>query len=197
MTTTSQQPAAGEPNPAEQPGGGPEGGARPGSGRQGGRGGRGGVAVTAAVVVALLVIAALAWLFLAGPLSSSARAERDVEQTLESMSSAESFAEFNGHMCAENRVPQELVDTITASSEATGSDLDSMFRESIAGSFPQDLEVLGVEISDNGAEATATVESESDGTGPEQIHMRDEDGAWKMCQPGVGMGAVPQDQQPG
>ncbi|MBB1019204.1 hypothetical protein G6023_13100, partial [Dietzia sp. DQ11-71] len=114
-----------------------------------------------------------------------------------SMSSAESFAEFNGHMCAENRVPQELVDTITASSEATGSDLDSMFRESIAGSFPQDLEVLGVEISDNGAEATATVESASDGTGPEQIHMRDEDGAWKMCQPGVGMGAVPQDQQPG
>ncbi|WP_241261067.1 hypothetical protein, partial [Dietzia sp. KRD202] len=170
---------------------------RPGSGRQGGRGGRGDVAVAAAVVVALLVIAALAWLFLAGPLSSSARAERDVEQTLESMSSAESFAEFNGHMCAENRVPQELVDTITASSEATGSDLDSMFRESIAGSFPQDLEVLGVEISDNGAEATATVESESDGTGPEQIHMRDEDGAWKMCQPGVGMGAVPQDQQPG
>lgn len=197
MTTTSQQPAAGEPNPAGQPGGGPEGGARPGSDRLGGRGGRGGVAVAAAVVVALLVIAALAWLFLAGPLSSSARAERDVEQTLESMSSAESFAEFNGHMCAENRVPQELVDTITASSEATGSDLDSMFRESIAGSFPQDLEVLGVEISDNGAEATATVESESDGTGPEQIHMRDEDGAWKMCQPGVGMGAVPQDQQPG
>ncbi|MGN7227816.1 Rv0361 family membrane protein [Dietzia maris] len=197
MTTTSQQPAAGEPNPAGQPGGGPEGGARPDSGRQGGRGWRGGVAVAAAVVVALLVIAALAWLFLAGPLSSSARAERDVEQTLESMSSAESFAEFNGHMCAENRVPQELVDTITASSEATGSDLDSMFRESIAGSFPQDLEVLGVEISDNGAEATATVESESDGTGPEQIHMRDEDGAWKMCQPGVGMGAVPQDQQPG
>lgn len=197
MTTTSQQPAAGDPNPAGQPGGGPEGGARPGGGRLGGRGGRGGVAVTAAVVVALLVIAALVWLFLAGPLSSSARAEREVEQTLESMSSAESFAEFNGHMCAENRVPQELVDTITASSEATGSDLDSMFRESIAGSFPQDLEVLGVEISDNGAEATATVESESDGTGPEQIHMRDEDGAWKMCQPGVGMGAVPQDQQPG
>ncbi|MVZ90175.1 hypothetical protein GQF49_06740 [Microbacter sp. ANSKLAB05] len=155
------------------------------------------MAFAAAVVVALLVIAALAWLFLAGPLSSSARAERDVEQTLESMSSAESFAEFNGHMCAENRVPQELVDTITASSEETGSDLDSMFRESIAGSFPQDLEVLGVEISDNGAEATATVESASDGTGPEQIHMRDEDGAWKMCQPGVGMGAVPQDQQPG
>ena len=26
MTTTSQQPAAGEPNPAGQPGGGPEGG---------------------------------------------------------------------------------------------------------------------------------------------------------------------------
>ncbi|MFS4488408.1 hypothetical protein [Dietzia kunjamensis] len=197
MTTTSQQPAAGDPNPAGQPGGGPEGGARPDSGRQGGRGWRSGVAVAAAVVVTLLVIAALAWLFLAGPLSSSARAERDVEQTLESMSSAESFAEFNGHMCAENRVPQELVDTITASSEATGSDLDSMFRESIAGSFPQDLEVLGVEISDNGAEATATVESASDGTGPEQIHMRDEDGAWKMCQPGVGMGAVPQDQQPG
>lgn len=197
MTTTSQQPPAGEPNPAGHSAGDPDGGARPGSGRLGGRGGRGRGAVAAAVVVALLVIAALAWLFLAGPLSSSARAEREVEQTLESMSSAGSFAEFNGHMCAENRVPQELVDTITASSEATGSDLDSMFRESIAGSFPQDLEVLGVEISGDGTEATATVESESDGSGPEQIHMRDEDGAWKMCQPGVGMGAVPQDQQPG
>ena len=52
MTTTSQQPAAGDPNPAGQPGGGPEGGARPDSGRQGGRGWRGGVAVAAAVVVA-------------------------------------------------------------------------------------------------------------------------------------------------
>lgn len=197
MTTTSQQPPAGDPNPGGQSGPGPAGGARPGGGASRGRGRRRGVLVAAALGVALVAIAAVAWFFLAGPLSSSARAEREVEQTLESMSSAESFAEFNGHMCAENRVPQELVDTITASSEATGSDLDSMFRESIAGSFPQDLEVLGVEISDNGAEATATVESESDGTGPEQIHMRDEDGAWKMCQPGVGMGAVPQDQQPG
>ncbi|KAA0919956.1 hypothetical protein FQ137_05300 [Dietzia sp. ANT_WB102] len=153
--------------------------------------------LTAAVVVVLLVIAAIAWIFLAGPLSSSARAERHVEQTLKQMSSAESFAEFNGHMCAENRVPQELVDTITSSSEATGADVDSMFRESIAGSFPQDLRVLRVEISDDGSEATATLESGSDGSGPEQVRMRNEDGAWKMCQPGVGMGSVPQDQQPG
>lgn len=197
MTTTSQQPPAGEPNPGSQSGGGPEGGARPGSDRGRGRGGRGGVAVAAVAVVAVIVVAAIAWFFLAGPLSSSARAEREVEQTLESMSSAESFAEFNSHMCAENRVPQELVDSITASSEATGSDLDAMFRESIAGSFPKDLEVLEVEISGDGAEATATVESESGGSGPEQLYLRDEDNSWKMCQPGVGMGAVPQDQQPG
>lgn len=209
MTTTSQQPPAGEPDPGSQPGGGPEGGARPGSGRRRGDGGpggsgrrgssgsRGGAAVVAAVVAVVLVVAAIGWAFLAGPLSSSARAEREVEQTLEQMSSAGSFAEFNEYICAENRVPQELVDTITSSSEATGTDLDSMFRESIAGSFPQDLEVLGVEISDDGSEATATVESESDGTGPEQVQMSDEDGAWKLCQPGVGMGSVPQDQQPG
>lgn len=187
MTTTSQQPPAGNPGP----------GAHPGGGSRGGASGRRGPLVAAAAVVALLVVVALAWLFLAGPFSSAGRAEREVEQTLERMSSAESFAEFNGHMCAENRVPQELVDTITSSSEATGSDLDSMFRESIAGSFPQDLRVLDVEISGDGAEATATVESESDGSGPEQVRLRDEDGAWKMCQPGVGMGSVPQDQQPG
>lgn len=202
MTTTSQQPPAGEPDPGSQPGGGPEGGARPGSGRRGGRDGKGGVLSAAGFVVfvviaAVAAIAVIAWVFLAGPLSSSAQAEREVEQTLEQMSSSGSFAEFNGHMCAENRVPQELVDTITSSSEATGSDLDSMFRESIAGSFPQDLEVLGVEISGDGSEATATVESESDESGPEQVRMRDEDGAWKLCQPGVGMGSVPQDQQPG
>ena len=196
MTTTSQQPPAGDPGPGVQPGGGPEGGARPSGGGRGGRPGRGGV-LAAVAVVAMVVVAAVAWVFLAGPLSSSGRAERAVAETLEQMSSAESFDEFNSHMCAENRVPQELVDTITASSEATGPDLDSMFRESIAGSFPQDLEVTGVEIADGGAEAMATVESESDGSGPEQVRMRDEDGAWKLCQPGVGMGSVPEGQQPG
>lgn len=196
MTTTSQQPPAGDPGPTSRQGGGPEGGARPSGVERGGRPARGGV-LAAVAVVALVLVAGVAWAFLAGPLSSSARAERAVAETLERMSSAESFGDFNGHMCAENRVPQDLVDTIAASSEATGPDLDSMFRESIAGSFPQDLEVLGVEISADGSEATATVESESDGAGPEQVRMRDEDGAWKLCQPGVGMGSVPEGQQPG
>lgn len=201
MTTTSQQPPAGEPDPGGRTGGGPvdgsptggrsTGGARPGDGRRGGLR----VALVAAAVVIAVVIAALVWFFAAGPMSSSGRAERAVEQTLRDMTSSESFSEFNSHLCAENRVPQELVDSITASGEQTGTDLDAMLRESIAGSFPQDLKVTGVEV--EGDVATATVESESDGSGPEQVRMLDEDGAWKVCEPGVGMGAVPQTDQPG
>lgn len=198
--TTRQQPPEREPDPGNPTGSGPEsgsggsgstGGARSGSGRRGGLR----TGIVAAGVVVVVVIAAVAWLFLAGPLSSSARAERAVEQTLRDMTGAGSFAEFNSFLCAENRVPRDLVDSITASGGQTGTDLDAMFRESIAGSFPQDLKVTGVEI--DGQVGTATVESETDASGPEQVRMLDEDGAWKVCEPGVGMGAVPQTDQPG
>lgn len=203
MTTTSQQPSPGEPNPGGQSGGNPAGGGRPGSGHRRGRGGRSGRTgvLVAVVVVVVVVLAAVAWLFAAGPLSSSGRAEREVEQTLQEMTGSESFSEFNNHLCAENRVPQDLVDSITASGEQTGTDLDAMMRESIAGSFPSDLRVTGVEI--DGENATATVESEAEsedagpGSGTEQVQMRHEDGAWTVCQPGVGMGAVPESEQPG
>ena len=197
MTTTSQQPPAGEPGPEGRSGGrGPADGSRPGGGRPGRSGGRGRGSVGVVVVVVVVLVAALGWLFLAGPLSSSGRAEREVEQTLKDMSAAESFADFNSHLCAENRVPQELVDQITASGEQMGTDMDSMLRESIAGSFPDDLRVTGVEVSGDGTEATATVES-GDDSNTEQVRMRDEDGQWKLCEPGVGMGSVPQEGQPG
>lgn len=193
MTTTSQQPPAGDPEPGGQSGSGPESGARQGGVRRGGPGG----ALVAVGVVGVVLIAAVAWLFLAGPMSSSARAERDVEQTIRDMTAAETFSEFNSFICAENRVPQDLVDNITASGEQTGTDLDAMLRESIAGAIPEDLRVTGVEVGDDGVEATATFESDSEGTGEEQVRMRDEDGSWKLCEPGVGMGAVPQGEQPG
>lgn len=193
MTTTSQQPPAGDPERGDHSGSGPVGGARPGGGR---RGGLGGVLVTVGVV-AVVLIAAVVWFFVAGPMSSSARAERDVEQAIRDMTSAETFSEFNSYLCAENRVPQDLVNNITASGEQTGTDLDAMLRESIAGSLPDDLRVTGVEVDDDGVGATANVESDSEGTGEEQVRMRDEDGSWKLCEPGVGMGAVPQTEQPG
>lgn len=193
MTTTNQQPPADGPEPGDPSGSGPEGGARQGGARRGGLG----VALVAVGVVGVVLIAAVAWLFLAGPMSSSARAERDVEQTIRDMTAAATFSEFNSFICAENRVPQDLVDNITASGEQTGTDLDAMLRESIAGTIPEDLRVTGVEVGDDGVEATATVESDSEGTGEEQVRMRDEDGQWKLCEPGVGMGAVPQGEQPG
>lgn len=203
MTTTSQQPPADEPGPGRRSGsgaagdgrtrGGRGGGARSGNGRRGALSG----AFLAVAVVVVVAVAAMVWFFLAGPGSSSARAEREVEQTLQDMSAAESFADFNSFMCAESRVPQDLVDTITASGDQTGTDVDSMFRESLAGSFPEDLRVTSVEIREGGADAVATVESESTDEEPEQVRMRDEDGDWKLCQPGVGMGAVPEDGQPG
>ena len=195
MTTTSQQPPAGDPSRGS-------GAGDPGAEDRGeaARPARRGSLVRAGVVLAVVVlVAVLGWLFTMGPMSSAGRVEREVAQTLDDMSAAESFAEFNSHMCAENRVPQELVDQITASGEQTGTDLDSMLRESIAGSFPADLQVTGVEVDGNGTEASATVESggEDGETTNEQIQMRNEDGAWKLCEPGVGMGAVPQEGQPG
>src|SRR5699024_11786334 len=176
MTTTSQQSPAGEPGPEGRSGGrGPADGSRPAGGRPDRSAGRGGGAVGVVVVVVVVVIVAgLGWLFLAGPASSSGRAERAVEQTLRDMSSAESFAEFNSHLCAENRVPQDLVDTITASGEQMGTDMDAMFRESITGSLPENMEVTGVEI--NSADATATVESGDEDAPAEEVVMREEDG---------------------
>ena len=87
-------------------------------------------------------------------------------------------------------MPQDLVDTITASGEQTGTDLDAMFRESITGSLPENMEVTGVEI--NSPDATATVESGDEDAPAEEVVMREEDGAWKVCEQGVGMGTVPE-----
>lgn len=175
MTTTSQQPPAPEPS----------------EGRR--RDAVGGGRRVALIVLAVVVVAAIAvvgWVFTAGPMSESASQSRDVESALEDMSASSSFAEFNSHLCAEQRVPQDLVDTITASGEQTGTDLDAMFRESITGSLPENMEVTGVEI--NGADATATVESGDEDAPAEEVVMREEDGAWKVCDQGVGMGTVPE-----
>ncbi|MFB9259205.1 Rv0361 family membrane protein [Dietzia aerolata] len=192
-TTTPHSPGS---DPSQGPG---SGGRREGDNRASGRPARGGSKVWIAVaVVAVVVIAALGWLFTAGPLSSSSQTERDIEQTLTDMSTAESFEAFNEYMCAENRVPQDLVETITNSGEQTGTDLDVMFRESIAGTLPENLEVTGVELGGDGSEATATVESGNDDEqAVDEVFLRKEDGDWKVCQTGVGMGSVPQEGQPG
>lgn len=192
MTTTNQQPPAEDPSQGPGPRDSGRTGRRSGAG--GGSARRGSLILVVVAAVVVLVAAALGWLLTAGPLSESAAQEREIEQTLQGMSDAGSFADFNSYMCAENRVPQDLVDTITASGEQTGSDLDSMFRESIAGSFPEDLRVTGVELS--GDDATATIESGADGQETEEVRMRQEDDGWKVCQSGVGMGSVP-DSTPG
>lgn len=144
------------------------------------------VAVAAVVV---LVAALLGWLLTAGPLSESAAQEREIEQTLEQLGESDSFAEFNSFLCAEQRVPQELVDTITVSGEQTGTDLDAMFRESIAGSLPESIRVTEVELS--GDDATATIESGAEGQETEEVRMRHENDEWTVCQSGLGMGSVP------
>lgn len=183
MTTTTRQQPAPEPGPGNRAGRGP-------------RGASAGV-VAGVVVVVVLIVVALGWLFLAGPLSSSSKDEHQVEQALKDMSSADTFSEFNSYLCAENRVPQDLVDTIMGSGQQTGTDVDTMLRESIAGSFPDDMKVTGVELGGDGTEATATVESGAgDQEASEEVRMRQEDGSWKVCEPGVGMGSVPQEGQP-
>jgi|GEM_PF-5013477 len=144
----------------------------------------------AAAVLALVLVAALAWLFLAGPMSSGARDERDVADALEHLSDAQSFAEFNDRLCEQYRAPKELVDGIASTGAQTGTDVDTMFRESVLSKFPKDLEVTDVTV--DGDEATATARSSADGQErTEEVLMRREDDRWTVCQPGVGMGAVP------
>lgn len=181
MTTTSQQPPAGD---------------AAGGGATRTRRGRT-LGAVAALVVAVVAVAALVWLFAAGPLSASARTQREVERVLHDLGASESLAEFNGHLCAEQRMPQEMLDQIAGSGAQTGVDLDSMFREQILGSFPDELTVTSVEV--DGDDAVATVESSGgEGTpGPEELRLRREDGAWTVCEPGVGMGAMPSGRQPG
>lgn len=186
MTTTSQQQPEGDPSNSP----GTHGPGRPGGGADGSKGARRtSLWLVLAAAVVVLVVAAAGWLFTAGPMSQSAQNEREIESTLEDMGSATSFAEFNDYLCAEQRVPQDLVDTISSSGEQTGTDLDAMFRESIGGSLPDDLQVTGVELEEG--DATATVEAGAEDAEAEQVRMRDEDGAWKVCDPGVGMGSVP------
>lgn len=190
MTTTSEQPPEEDPSEGPDPHapGRPEAGTDGGAeGPQGGRRTR--LVLVAVVAVLVLVLAVLAWLLTAGPLSESAKQEREVGSALEDMGAAESFAEFNQFLCAEQRVPQDLVDTITTSGQQTGTDLDAMFRESIAGSLPEDLEVTKVDV--EGDSALATVESGTEDSQPEEVRMRHEDGDWKVCESEVGMGSVP------
>lgn len=185
MTTTSHQPDTGGHTEAGGPAGRREDRSRL-------------LVVAMVAVVAVLVVAAVAWAFLAGPLSSSARTEREIEQVLRDMGSSESLADFNSRLCEEQRMPQEMLDAIAGSGASTGVDLDAMFRERIIGSFPEELSVTGVEV--DGDDAVATVESAgegSEGAGPEELRLRHENGAWTVCETGVGMGALPTGQQPG
>ena len=172
MTTTSPQRPTGEPTPAR-------------------RGRRRLPVLIAAVVVAAVAVLALAWAFVAGPLSTSARTEREVEQVVRDLGASETLAEFNSHLCGEMRMPQEMLDAVANSGSQTGVDLDAMFREQLLGSFPDDLDVTAVDV--EGDDATATVESSTGGdesSGPETLRMRREDGTWLVCEPSVGMGAV-------
>lgn len=177
MTTTSQQPPTGD---------------RP-SGR---RGGRSPVPLILGGIVALIAVATLVWLFVAGPMSSAARTEREVEEVVRGIGASESLAEFNDHLCEEQRMPQTMIDSLADSGAQTGVDLDAMFREQVMGKFPENIEVTGVEV--DGENAVATLESSGENAieGPEELRLREEGGSWKVCEPGVGMGAVPE-QQPG
>ena len=142
------------------------------------------LAVGALVLVAAVVIA---WAFLAGPLSAQARAEKEISEAVTGLRQADTLESFNSRLCSEYRAPEELIRNISAAGESTGSDIDRLFRESMLSKFPEDLEVTSVEL--DGDEATADTVSGSGSS--EQVHMRREEGQWKVCQPGVGMGSVP------
>ena len=147
----------------------------------------GGVAALVVLGVVLVV------LFTVGPFSSANRDEDAASDAVKGLGESSSFADFNDRLCSEFRMPQSMVDTISRSGAQTGTDIDTMFRDQAMSQFPKDLDVTGVEI--DGDTAVVSTHSSTDGQDKdEQVHMRREDGDWKVCEPGVGMGSVPQGQ---
>lgn len=139
-----------------------------------------------AATVVVVLVAVVVWLFSAGPLSAKGSDERAAANTVLNLQDVSTFEEFNTLLCADQRIPQNLVDAIEESYAASGSDKNEVFRELMSEQAPDGLKVEDVEV--EGDNATVTTSSEgSDDT--ENVDLVREDGSWRVCMPGVGMSA--------
>ena len=201
-------PGAQGPTPDPVPGFGPGGQSAPRGGRASGPGGSGGpksggarsgglntklvIAVAAAIAVILLVAALIFFVFTGR--SPEARAQKDIESTLQNLSEVSSVEEFSAQICEEYRPDTDVMNSLSEISGQSGVDFDAQFTEQIRSAFPASLDVESVDLDGENATAHVTSSDDEGASTDEDVQMRSEDGYWLVCDPAVGTGGLPAGQ---
>lgn len=152
------------------------------------------VGIAIAVVLAVILVVAALVAFVFTDRSPEAKAQKDIESTLQNLSEVSSVEEFSAQICEEFRPDADVMNSLADISSQSGVDFDAQFTEQIRGSFPSSLEVQSVDL--DGSDATAHVASEDDegASMDEEVKMREEGGSWLVCDPAVGTGGLPAGQ---
>lgn len=201
-------PGAQDPTPDPVPGFGPRGESAPRGGRPGGSGGSGGpkssgaksgglntklvIAIAAAIAVILLVAALIFFVFT--DRSPEARAQKDIESTLQNLSEVSSVEEFSAQICEEYRPDTEVMNSLSEISGQSGVDFDAQFTEQIRSAFPASLDVESIDLDGENATAHVTSSDDEGASTDEDVQLRSEDGSWLVCDPAVGTGGLPAGQ---
>lgn len=183
--------------------GGPGNGGTGGTGH-GGNGGRGGslfgglpskkVGIIIAAVLAVILIVAALIFFVFSDRSPEARAQKDIESTLQNLSEVTSVEEFSEQICEEYRPDADVMNSLSEISSQSGVDFDAQFTEQIRGAFPASLDVESVDLDGENATAHVTSSDDEGASTDEDVKMREEDGSWLVCDPAVGTGGLPAGQ---
>lgn len=156
------------------------------------RKGRTGLIVGLALAVVVIVAAVVAAMLL---LSPDKRAEGDIEESLNSLREVSSYGEFTEKICAEYRPDTSVFEQLDEMAAQSGGSFDQLFVEQIRASWPESMEVTGVELDGDDAQVTTRSTDSEGATHEETFGMRKEDGQWKVCDASVGTGQVPQQPQ--
>lgn len=181
-----------------QDSGAPAGGYASAPSGQSGSGGSGGlnkklIIIIAAVLAVIVIVAALIF-FVFTDRSPEARAQKDIESTLQNLSEVTSVEEFSSQICEEFRPDTDVMNSLSEISSQSGVDFDAQFTEQIRGAFPASLDVESVELDGDNATAHVTSSDDEGASTDEDVKMRKEDGSWLVCDPAVGTGGLPAGQ---
>lgn len=198
-------PGGSYPTMSTGPGGAGNGGTGGnGHGGNGGRGGSGGslfgglpskkVGIIIAAVLAVILIVAALIFFVFSDRSPEARAQKDIESTLQNLSEVTSVEEFSAQICEEYRPDTDVMNSLSEISSQSGVDFDAQFTEQIRGAFPASLDVESVDLDGDNATAHVTSSDDEGASTDEDVKMREEDGSWLVCDPAVGTGGLPAGQ---
>lgn len=150
--------------------------------------------IAIAAVLAVIVLVAALIFFVFTDRSPEARAQKDIESTLQNLSEVTSVEEFSSQICEEFRPDTDVMNSLSEISSQSGVDFDAQFTEQIRGSFPASLEVESVELDGENATAHVTSSDDEGASTDEDVQMREEDGSWLVCDPAVGTGGLPAGQ---